>query len=750
MKKRIIALILALTILLASAPALAGVWKQNENGRWFENSDGSRPSGGMFFIGGSEYIFDEEGYMRRDAWVDLSDGRYYCLSDGTLAKDQWIDGEYVGADGKWAPQIEDAVPVLPDAQPVPARAAPQPTAAQTAPPLKKAPTQTLSVEPLVVEPIPQTTEAPTEAPTLAPAEEPTPAPTPVPTPAPTTVLESDEIQSLIRAADAGDTNAMLQLADKYRSGYITGSRDQEQTLNWTVKAANAGNPNAMLSAGQMFYYGHGTEVNYDLAAYYWYAAADKGVAEAMYNIGFMFHHGYGVEKNTGACLTWWKKGAELNEPKCLFALGLLYRSGAEVTRSAKQAREYLYRAICNGYDPEEILDILDYADFGSLDNAVQQANAGNVSAMCTAGYMFYLGDGTEENDELAAYYWYSAAEKGNALSMFCIACMFIYGMGVEENDDAGYAWIDRFIAADWNATSASGGQQASENRMQQAAQQNRQQQNQQPVQQQTQQNTGWNNANNQEWNEEDDWDDAESLISRLGIERLIEMAQAGDPQAAYTLGYAYTYGVGVDPDPDEAFGWYLAAAEEDYYLAFHVVADLLYQMQNYDEAIRWYKKAAEEGFAEDMNTLGNIYYHGKVVPQNYAEALKWYLMAAEEGDDAAMHSAADILAYGYGGVPVDDARAFALYMEAANLGNIHSMNNVGAMYFNGRGVTRNYGEAVNWFRKAAEAGNPQAMYNLGAMYEAGKGVSKSASTARSWYERAAAAGHEGARQKLGK
>jgi hypothetical protein len=41
----------------------------------------------------------------------------------------------------------------------------------------------------------------------------------------------------------------------------------------------------------------------------------------------------------------------------------------------------------------------------------------------------------------------------------------------------------------------------------------------------------------------------------------------------------------------------------------------------------------------------------------------------------------------------------------------------------GNGVTRDYAQAVEWFRKAAEQGDAMVQYNLGVCYENGNGVS---------------------------
>ena len=106
-----------------------------------------------------------------------------------------------------------------------------------------------------------------------------------------------------------------------------------------------------------------------------------------------------------------------------------------------------------------------------------------------------------------------------------------------------------------------------------------------------------------------------------------------------------------------------------------------------------------------------------------------------------MGNAADIYNYGRGNVPQDVAKAFALYKQSAEAGNVTSMGNLGVCYINGRGTGKDTALGAYWITRAAEEGNATAMYNLGQLYEKGIGVQKSASAARSWYEKAAAAGN---------
>lgn len=62
---------------------------------------------------------------------------------------------------------------------------------------------------------------------------------------------------------------------------------------------------------------------------------------------------------------------------------------------------------------------------------------------------------------------------------------------------------------------------------------------------------------------------------------------------------------------------------------------------------------------------------------------------------------------------------------------------LGSLYFYGIGATRDYAQALQWYRKAAGQGNAKAQYNLGYMYNTGTGVQQDLAEASRWYELAA-------------
>ena len=87
--------------------------------------------------------------------------------------------------------------------------------------------------------------------------------------------------------------------------------------------------------------------------------------------------------------------------------------------------------------------------------------------------------------------------------------------------------------------------------------------------------------------------------------------------------------------------------------------------------------------------------------------------------------------------------------EAAERGDPEAQFNLGMCYEEGKGVSRNYAEAVKWLRKAAERGNAAAQCQLGICYFVGEGVAENATEAAQWYRKAAEQRHAAGQFNLG-
>lgn len=149
---------------------------------------------------------------------------------------------------------------------------------------------------------------------------------------------------------------------------------------------------------------------------------------------------------------------------------------------------------------------------------------------------------------------------------------------------------------------------------------------------------------------------------------------------------------------------------------------------------------AKKGIEQSMLTIALLYKEH----QNFLEASVWLNKTVLLGNIKAMYELGNVY------FELDDeANAFAMYKEAAELGHPDAMNNLADMYLNGEGTARNEQLALKWFTKAAEHDVVEAMYTLGIMYEQGIGTEVNEKTALMFYEKAANLGDAEAQYRMG-
>lgn len=90
----------------------------------------------------------------------------------------------------------------------------------------------------------------------------------------------------------------------------------------------------------------------------------------------------------------------------------------------------------------------------------------------------------------------------------------------------------------------------------------------------------------------------------------------------------------------------------------------------------------------------------------------------------------------------ENEKKVAEIRQLAEQGDVEAQFVLGVMYENGKGVARNYAEALKWYRRAAEQGDAWAQGKMGLMYARGRGVPQNLVTAYMWSNLAAAQGIE--------
>lgn len=90
-----------------------------------------------------------------------------------------------------------------------------------------------------------------------------------------------------------------------------------------------------------------------------------------------------------------------------------------------------------------------------------------------------------------------------------------------------------------------------------------------------------------------------------------------------------------------------------------------------------------------------------------------------------------------------------LYNEECDKGNHFAMNDLGALYYDGRGCEQDYTKAVCYYNMAAEHGNGQAQENLGYCYYYGRDIPVDYEKAFHYFSLGAFTGHLISLYKIG-
>lgn len=120
------------------------------------------------------------------------------------------------------------------------------------------------------------------------------------------------------------------------------------------------------------------------------------------------------------------------------------------------------------------------------------------------------------------------------------------------------------------------------------------------------------------------------------LRKIKKLAESGDVEAQFNLGFMFDQGQGVPQNYAEAVKWYRKAADQGHADAQYFLGTMYVQGQgvplNYAEATKWLKKAAEQGLTDAQFILGGMYYHGQGVLKDFQAAYVWWSIAAENGD----------------------------------------------------------------------------------------------------------------------
>jgi TPR repeat protein len=462
--------------------------------------------------------------------------------------------------------------------------------------------------------------------------------------------------------------------------------------------------------------GKGVAQNYTIANAYYEKARREGYAVASRNLGMNYYDGRGVTQNYGeACKLFEEAEARGHKDGWMFnTLGFIYQYGMGVAQNYTIANAYYEKARQEGYAAASYILGRKYyngdgvtQDYGKARELFEEAEAKNY--MCNGGWMFnalgliYHEEGTAQDYAKANAYFEKARQKGSAVASYNLGRNYYDGRGVMQDYGKARELFEEAEARDYK--------------------------------------DGW-------------------MFNALGIihrtrgkysqaHAYFEKARAkGYAVASYNLGMNYYYGNGVPHDYDKVRRFFEEAKQGGYqdgwmlYTLGTIYEEGRYVKKSFSRANDYFKEAGELGHAAALRNLGMNYYDGKGVTQNYGEARKLLHEAEVKGykDRTIFYSYDEVfntlgLIYEDG---KDYAKANAYYEKARQEGSAVASRNLGMNYYDGKGVTQNYGEARKLLHEAEARGYKDGwMFNtLGFIYHDGKDVAQDYAKANAYYEKA--------------
>lgn len=257
-----------------------------------------------------------------------------------------------------------------------------------------------------------------------------------------------------------DDFADFILGHAYKFGLGVESNIEKSKIYYR-KAATAGNTNAMLEIANLYLYLH-LNASYteheDLdSALYWYnEAAKNGNGEGFYCLSQIEINKINIKNescDSAKAIEYLEKGVDLNNIECFSSLALAYYSGFGVSVNKQKSFDLLKKLI--NIISEEKLDGISNLLLGQIYESGEvttqnfnmafkyykkAADLGHREAMRKLGNFYEFGQGVEKNDSLAFREYHKAANAGNPIGMTCVAHCYQCGIGVEPNISIAWHW----------------------------------------------------------------------------------------------------------------------------------------------------------------------------------------------------------------------------------------------------------------------------------------------------------------------
>lgn len=533
------------------------------------------------------------------------------------------------------------------------------------------------------------------------------------------------IAPLLLAAQMGESEAATHLGDLYFYGHGVDT-DYEQSYYWFAKAAQSNNAYAQYSIAFMYIKGQFVEKDDTQVIKWMKLAAENGYTEAQKNMGEYYYYGsFGCRRDMKEAIKWYEMGAKSNEPACVFTLGLIYEEGDGVQKNILKAADWYQKGAQAGipsclYNLGKLIinkEISGEEEKGF--NLIQQAaESGYSFAQNYMGRAYRFGWYVNANPVRATNWFSKAAEQNMPDAMCNLGDMYSYEDGLTVDYEKAFYWYKKAAETKHSRALTELGD------MYYAGKGVRQ-----------------------------DY--------RKAMEYYQKACDEGYPYAFYSLGFMYWKGQGTLPDKEKAQEYLSQAAAMGNESAFQLLNRMDHESeeekdidpfarQAYLEAqqaladketekyINLLSQSANLGYVQALNDLGDLYFNGELAPKHMGKAYEYFLKASQNGSGYGSYSCGFILMKGSSDIPRDIEKGLSMFRLAVEQ-NYKAATRDLARYYYSLETEEDNRKALDYYLQYIEY-NPKdtdTLLHIGLIYESGLGVPLNIDLARRYYERAA-------------
>lgn len=483
--------------------------------------------------------------------------------------------------------------------------------------------------------------------------------------------ESPEV--IFDLAQAGVAESQYRLAMMFKDG-INFNKDLDAYKMWLQKASMQGHTRAQVEYGDLLI----GEGNRSEAMMNYLSAAKKGDSEARMRFSSL---NVPRSKSIESLLTVFQKHAETEDPLMEYRYAELLLKIAFSEDERKSAFEYYKRSADHGY-PNSMHKVATMFRDGigtkrnipMMENYLTKAAESGFIPSMKMLYDIYISGKLVPKDDSSAFKWIKkAAELGDIDSMYKLAMMYREGVGTNSSLEQSDMWLDSHINASlmwyylWALDmNCSDGQDIDGEYLE-------------PL---------FKSNNPMAINRCIMISVARGKPIDQYVDALSHLAFNNNNDALRRLGNIYYDGVGVNRDFERAF--------------------------------KLYEKTTCLGDQWSMNRIGDMYRDGKGVDVDIERAISMYKKSSSFGNISAIGNIIDLCVGGLCSNSLLLESSITVLECYALSGNVDATNRLGNLYYDGRGVRRDYQKALLWYKKSLLQGNQWVRNRIFDMYSSGK------------------------------